>query len=157
MVGGKVRCHGMGVEIESSAPEVGGDPLDQFARVHNRSLTPSRGKVALVAGDQIVCAGGLCTFKKLIVGWVVGDHQCAGWSHDLCRLSNQPHRSCEAIPSEGKLRTGKNSGILGENRFGSGQLQFSSKHKVQGVTLEAFVFQVCRYHHIGIQHNPNRF
>ena len=39
----------------------------------------------------------------------------------------------------------------------SGQLQFSGKDEVQGVTLEAFTFQVCRYHDVGIQHHPNRF
>ncbi len=55
------------------APEVGGDPFDQLAGVDNRSLTPSRGEVTFVAGDQVVCAGGLCAFKKLVVGWVVGD------------------------------------------------------------------------------------
>jgi hypothetical protein len=57
---------------------------------------------------------------------------------------------------DGELRAGEDGGILGENRFGSGQSQFSSKREVQNVTLEAFTFQVCRYHYVGIQHNPNR-
>jgi len=70
----KVRCHRVGVENETSSPEAGGDPFDQLAGIDNRGLTPSRGKVALVAGDQIVCAGGLRTFKEPIVGRVVSDH-----------------------------------------------------------------------------------
>jgi hypothetical protein len=41
---------------------------------------------------------------------------------------------------DGELRAGEDGGILGENRFGSGQSQFSSKREVQNVTLEAFTF-----------------
>jgi hypothetical protein len=54
-------CHDEG-ENADLAPEVGCDKFDQLAGVHNRDLTPPREKVALVPGDQIVCAGGVGAF-----------------------------------------------------------------------------------------------
>jgi hypothetical protein len=93
--------------------------------------------MALVAGHQIVCTGSFGAFEKLIVGWVLGNRQSAGWTHDLGRVSDQPHRPRKAIPSDTELRPGENLDILGENVCGSGEMQFSSKHEIQSMTLEA--------------------
>ena len=62
----------MGFGNPDLAPEVARDPFDQLAGVHNRGLPPFRWKVALVAGDEVICAGRLSAFKKSVVGRVAG-------------------------------------------------------------------------------------
>ncbi len=54
------------------------DDTDQFAGVDDFGFLPELWEMALIAGDQIVRAGGVGTFEENIIGGVGGDLKRAG-------------------------------------------------------------------------------
>ena len=63
--------------------QMGGHDGEEFAGGNHFGFLPELGEVALVAGDEVVGAGGVCAFEEDVVVRVRGDLQQARWCDDM--------------------------------------------------------------------------
>jgi len=97
---------------------VGAYDADEFAGRDYLGLLPELWEMALVAGDQVVGAGGVGTFQEFVVVGILRYLKRTGRGHDLRMVLDELEEVLPKASTDIEFRTRQDFPVFRENGFG---------------------------------------
>ena len=133
-----------------------GDDIDELAGSDDLGFLPEFWKIALVAGHEIVGAGGIGTFKKDIVAGIKGDlKRLRGRNKVSAVLNELKQLKAEPFPNT-EFRARQDCPVFQKDRRGHVQTRWLVNGEKQDRALQTVGLERRGNHDVCVENQPKR-
>jgi hypothetical protein len=136
--------------------QMGGHDGEEFAGGNHFGFLPELGEVALVAGDEVVGAGGVCAFEEDVVVRVRGDLQQARWCDDMGAVFEELEQLQLKAAADAEFRTRQHGAVFREDGRREVEARGLSDGEEQDGTLQTVGLEGGGNDDVGIENQAKR-
>ena len=127
------------------------DDADEFVGGDDFGFLPELWEMALIAGNRVVCAGGVGAFQENVIGGVGRDLKRAGGRHEMSPVFEEPKKLLPESFANMKFRAREHGTVLREDRRRQVEAGRPGNGQKKNGALQTGRLERGRYDDVGIK------